>query len=110
MSERNDSICHRYMQGATIYQIGKEFSLSHERIRQILRKANIYKNFRGTSQHVGLSGGVVVSDIRDEFLGVNLCEADKTALRQDAKRRGISMSALTADIIKDMLASLPVTE
>jgi hypothetical protein len=46
---------------------------------------------------------VDVKSDRDEFLGINISEADKTALREEAARRGISMSALTADLIKDML-------
>lgn len=43
---------------------------------------------------------------RDEFLGVNLSEEVKAALRAEAARREISMSALTYETLKDMLAKL----
>lgn len=92
--ERNEEICRLYVSGLTLNQCGDIFKLSHERVRQILRKAGVFKRDRAVER----------SD-RDEFLGVNLTEADKDALRAEAERRGVSMSSLTSDLIKDMLAS-----
>lgn len=91
--ERNDEICRLYIEGASIYDIGPQFKLSHERVRQILRQRGILREDRALSD-------------RDEFLGVNISEQDKDALRAEAARRGLSMSALTADLIRDMLSSL----
>lgn len=91
-SDRNFQVCRRYIDGATLDECAVQFKISHERVRQILRKAGVYRRDR-----------LVARSDRDEFLGVNISEADKTALRAEAARRGISMSALTADLIKDML-------
>lgn len=93
--ERNTEICRLYVEGATLQEVGEGFKLSRERVRQILRKNGVYKKDRAVEK----SG-------RDEFLGVNITESDKAALREEASRRGLSMSALTSDLIKDMLASL----
>lgn len=90
--ERNEVICSRYTSGETLQDIATSLKLSRERVRQILRKHGVFKKDRPVER----------SD-RDEFLGVNISEADKLALKEEASRRGISMSALTADLIKDML-------
>lgn len=108
MSERNGAICRRYVAGATLQEVSQEFLLSRERVRQILRKAGVFKGDRLRPSHLGLRDGVVESSARDVFLGINISERDKVALRAEAERRGISMSALTSDLIKDMLATLEV--
>ena len=95
MSERNDLICQRYVAGATLQEVGRAFHISNERVRQILRKAGVFKTDRRKE----------VSD-RDVFLGVNVSEADKVALRAEAERRGMSMSMLTSDLIKEMLTKV----
>ncbi len=94
-TERDTRICQLYTSGQTLQEIGTSFKLSRERVRQILRKQGVYRKDR-----------LVVKSDRDEFLGVNISDADKVALRAEAARRGLSMSALTSDLIKDMLASL----
>lgn len=93
---RDADICTRYTNGEPIDSIVTHFGITRGRLYQILHKHGIYKKDRP----------VIKKSDRDEFLGVNLNEADKQALRAEAERRGISMSALTSDLIKDMLASL----
>ena len=67
-----------------------DFGLKRQRIKQIVVTAGIWRER--------------LPPDRDEFLGVNLSEDDKEALRREAARRGVSMSALTSDLIKEMLA------
>lgn len=93
--ERNEEICRLYVGGLTLRECGQHFKLSHQRVRQILRRAGVFKRDQ-----------LVERSDRDEFLGVNLTEADKIALRAEAERRGVSMSALTSDLIRDMLSTL----
>lgn len=105
--ERNDEICKLYtVEGLTTQQCAERFKISRERVRQILRRAGIYRKDRAEQKILGLRNGVVETAARDEFLGVNLSESDKHALRAEAERRGVSMSSLTSDLIKEMLAAL----
>lgn len=96
--ERNEKIRQGYLDGRTIYDLKKEFGISHERIRQILRKAGVQAVDRGVEAEP--------EQVRDEFLGVNVSDDTKQALRDLAARRGISMSRLTSDAIEKMLAEL----
>lgn len=95
MNERNAAICKMYLEGETLAACGKRFGLKRQRIKQIVKDAGIWREY-----HRPPPNG------RDEFLGVNISESDKIALRKEAKRRGLSMSALTADLISEMLAEL----
>lgn len=104
MTERDKAICKLYVSGKTLKECGLAHGITHERVRQILRKAGIYRNLRPVP--LGLKDGVVESDVRDEFLGVNLSETDKAGLREEAERRGLSMSSLTNDLIREMLATV----
>lgn len=120
MTERNADICKLYLSGLSLKEAGEKYGLSRERARQIVRSAieermkELVKTgvrsetarqlakeeFRwGHEKHAPRSD-------RDEFLGIHLNENDKEALRQEAKKRGVSMSSLTSDLIKDMLSSL----
>jgi len=47
---------------------------------------------------------------RDEFLGVNLTESVKRSLKDEAEKRGLSMSNLTSKTITEMLVSLGYKE
>jgi len=89
--ERNQEIIRLYVNGLTLQECGEHFKLSHERVRQILRKAGVWQRDRKLTD-------------RDVFLGVNLTEQEKNGVRDEAARRGVSMSVLTADLIKDMLS------
>lgn len=104
--ERNQEMCQCYINGMTLQECGERFHISHERVRQILKQAGVFKNSRAKQQNVGLKAGLVESDTRDEFLGINISETDKDALRAEAARRGLSMSKLSSDFIKEMLAGL----
>lgn len=92
-TERDTEICRLYSTGLSPANIGLAIGLGRERVRQILKKAGVYQPRAQTKK----------SD-REQFLGVNLSEADKVALRAEAGRRGISMSTLTSDLIREMLA------
>jgi hypothetical protein len=96
MAARDAEICALYLTGASLAECGKKYGLKRQRIKQIVQKAGVWREYVRPP-----------TNGRDEFLGVNISEEDKLALRDEAKRRGISMSALTADLIKDMLAELP---
>lgn len=99
--ERDKEICRLYLDGVNLDDLGRKFDKSSERIRQILKKAGIYKNAK--LQKVGLRAGVVVSQTHDEFLGLNLTEDDKELLRLAAEKDGLSMAALTRSWIKEKL-------
>lgn len=94
MAERDALICQMYMEKQSLQHIGKQFGLRRQRIKQIVQKAGLWRERSDAL------------DDRDEFLGINISEADKIALRAEALRSGISMSALSADWIKEKLASL----
>ncbi len=89
-SGRDAELIERYATGETIESLREAYGISHERIYQILRKAGIPRRRQGAED-------------RDQFLGVNLSESVKDALRAEALRRGISMSALSSDMLRDML-------
>lgn len=89
--ERDANMCQRYKDGATMEEIRRETGLSRQRVQQILRQNGLHKSDRK-----------VTSD-RDDFLGLNLSKPVKAALRKEAQRRGVSMSALSSDVLKDML-------
>lgn len=93
--KRDAEICRLYQAGSSIYDLKVSFEISHERIRQILRANGIYKQDRMREENV-----------RDEFLGINLTDADKQALREMAREQGISMSQLSSDAIREKLRQL----
>lgn len=88
--ERNSELLRRYAAGDALETLCQDFHLTRGRIYQILKEAGVPK------ERYGDSG-------RGQFLGVNLSEPVKDALRVEAARRGISMSALSSDLLRDML-------
>lgn len=93
---RSDEICRLYtVDGLTMQEIGDLYEVSRERVRQILTRKGIRKQDRPSRP----------TSCRDEFLGVNISDDVKSALRTEATKRGISMSAMTSEVIKDMLIS-----
>lgn len=88
---RDAEICQRYLSGLSLAESGRPFGIGRQRVKQIVQAAGVWRAAKKTNG-------------RDEFLGVNISEEDKQALREEAARRGLSMSALTADLIRDMLA------
>ena len=94
--KRDAEICQMYMSGATLEECGKQYRVRRQRIKQIVKAAGLWRP-RTTSG-------------RDEFLGVNLHEEDKLALKIEADRQGLSMSALSAKILADNLPKPSVEE
>lgn len=92
MTERNAAICAYYQAGHKVSQCASQFRLGRMRVIQVLQKAGVWRPY--------------VKNARTEFLGVSVSEVDKLALRVEAERRGLSMSALTADLIRKMLATV----
>lgn len=90
-AERDAAICAHYAAGNKAAQCASKFRISRQRVLQILRDGNVWKPYEKGD--------------RTEFLGVSLSADDKLALSEEASRRGISMSSLTSDLIKDMLTS-----
>lgn len=104
--ERNKDICEAHVNGLTIAECSVKFGLTRERVRQILRKAGMLNDSRSKPPAMGLNQGVVESGARDEFLGVLMSDAEKAGLREEAMRRGLSMSRLSSDFIREALARL----
>jgi hypothetical protein len=88
--DRNAEIIARYRAGEPILKLKAAFGLSAGRIYQIL----------GT---VEKKRKLATKTPRDVFLGINVSEAVKDALMLEANRRGISMSSLSSDALKQML-------
>lgn len=87
---RDQTICTRYQNGETLQALADEFRMTKGRAHQIIRKYNLTRKDR---EHT----------TRDEFLGVNLSESVKAALREETQRRGVSMSEFTSELLVDML-------
>ena len=93
--ERDKRICKLYTEGVTPTELSRQFHLTRSRIIQIIK----------------LSGVPMQNKIfRDEFLGVNLTESVKRSLKDEAEKRGLSMSNLTSKTITEMLDSLGYKE
>lgn len=92
MTQRNTAICMYYTEGHKLSECASRFKLGRQRVLQILQNAGVWKPY--------------VKGDRTKFLGISVSEEQKAALQREAVRRGISMSALTADLIKDMLATV----
>jgi len=91
-TERNAELIRRYLANEPIEELSSSFRLTRGRIYQILNKA-------------GVSRDRQAPDGRDQFLGVNLAEPVKDALRAEAQRRGVTMSSLSSEVLREMLVS-----
>lgn len=92
--ERNKELVQRYLAGEPISVLRADYRLTRGRIFQILKQSGVAPT-RQPRQSSAVN--------RDQFLGVNLSESVKDALRAEAERRGISMSALSSEMLKEML-------
>lgn len=90
--DRDTQIAEAYVAGSTLQELADQHKVTRSRIQQILRKAGITKLDRHTEEAPP-----------DIFLGVNVPEEVKEALRVEARLKGVSMSALTSETISDML-------
>jgi len=95
--ERNAEIIARYQAGEPILKLRAAFNLSAGRIYQILD--SVEKKRKHKKQEVP----------RDVFLGINVSESVKDALLLEANKRGISMSSLSSDALKQMLVECGYT-
>ena len=89
MTERNEKVIEHYKSGASIRACAMQDGRSHQRIRQILRAAGVWRK--------------PVPGSRPEFLGVDVSTETKEALRTKADELGISVSRLTSDTLETML-------
>lgn len=91
-SPRNFEMCRQYMDGTTLDDCAVRFGVSRERVRQILRKAGVFKRDR-----------FVEKSQRDHYIGINVSEASKEGLKDLAERQGVSVSRLASDTLERML-------
>ncbi len=91
-TERNAEICQMYVAGSTLQICADKYAISRERVRQILRKAGVFKRDRAVEK----------SD-RGEFIGINVTESTKTAVKALADERGVSVSRMTSDMLDEMV-------
>lgn len=89
---RNAEICRLYVSGIATPELGRQFKLTRQRIKQILKLAGLHRTDRA-----------YVASNRDAFLGVDVTPTVKDALRAEAARRGVSMSELSSETLKEML-------
>lgn len=89
--ERNAEMCRLYASGeCTVVQCSQKFGITQERVRQILRQANVFKRQRPPRK-------------RDQFLGVNLPQPLKDAVRAEAEEQGKTMSSLVDETLTEAL-------
>ncbi len=88
---RDAAICAAYVARTSgVRALAKVYRLSRQRVEQILKKGGVWAPHAKTD--------------RTEFLGVAVSKGDKLVLRKEARRRGISVSALTSEMIRERLA------
>jgi hypothetical protein len=89
MAERNTAICSYYQQGHTLRDCASHFKLGRMRVLQIVQAAGIWRPYeRGR---------------RTKFLGVNVTEETKDALRRKADERGVSVSRFASDTLDEVV-------
>lgn len=86
-TERNIEICKIYQEGATISALASSFSISRQRVRQIIRAAGVWKR----------------AALRPIFLGIDVTQETKDKLKAAADSKQTSMSKLASDIINSNL-------
>lgn len=92
--QRNDLICRAYMVGISLAECGRPFGMTRQRVKQIVQEAGLWRTRPRTANN------------RDQYIGVNLSKEDKAALKAEAARLGVSISAMTSTWIKHRLDKL----
>jgi post-segregation antitoxin (ccd killing protein) len=83
---RNERICAYYQEGHKLGDVASHFKLGRPRVKQILVDAGVWVPYsRGD---------------RTQFLGINVSGEVKSALKEFATERGISMSRLVSDTLE----------
>lgn len=85
--ERNAEICKLYQEGATIPALAKQFDISRQRIRQVIRAGGVWQRAKK----------------RPVFLGIDVAQETKDKLKEVADKKQTSMSKLASDAITNML-------
>lgn len=83
MAQRDAAICAYYKEGHKLAECSSRFRLGKQRILQILQAAGVWKPYEKTK--------------RTKFLGVNVTEETKEALKREADKKGVSVSKLASD-------------
>jgi len=99
-AERDAEICKRYKgddktPGATLEQLAERYALSRERIRQIVLAGGLSKHDRSQA-----------NNSNDTFLGVYIPSRVKRELKNEAEKRGVSVSSLSIKAIIAMLVDI----
>lgn len=89
--ERDELICSLYKEGHTQADLATRFEVTEAWIGQILKKSGLTREDRPTPLK------------RTKFTGIHLSESVKEALRAEAKREGISMSAFISRLVSEEL-------
>ncbi len=88
--ERNRLICDLYMSGKTLQECKNEYGISRERVRQILRKAGVFRGWRAATTE---------GSDRVEFLGINVSAEMKENLKTESTAQDISLSELVSNTL-----------
>lgn len=87
MKERNAAICAYYSEGHKLKECARKFQLGRQRILQVLQVAGAWKPY--------------VKGERTKFLGVNVSEGTKDALKVKADAEGKSVSRFASDVLDE---------
>ena len=90
MIERNAAICAYYSAGNSLKATATKFTLGRQRVMQVLVAGGVWKPY--------------VKGSRTKFLGVNVSEETKDALRRKADAEGVSVSRLASDALDAVVA------
>ena len=88
--ERNKAICDYYNAGHKLRECASKFQLGRQRILQILQAGGAWKPYVKTD--------------RTKYIGVNVSEDTKVALKELADAEGKSVSKFTADVLDRVVA------
>lgn len=89
-TNRNQEVVRLYESGQSVADLSRHFKVTKQRIRSLLQRAGVARTPRQK---------------RDQFVGLFVAEPIKQALRDEAKRRGLSISQLSSDTLSEMLES-----
>jgi hypothetical protein len=90
MEERNAAICAYYLDGhRKMADCERKFQLGRQRILQILKESGAWRPY--------------VKGDRTKFVGVNVSEETKDALKKKADEAGVSISRMVSDQIDEMV-------
>ena len=89
MTVRNQTICDYYVAGHNVRECASAFQLGRQRIMQILKASGVWRPYEKGS--------------RTKFLGVNVSEETKDALRVKADAEGKSVSRFASDVLDEVV-------